>query len=99
LLVAVRPYIDRADQTTFDPGVADSVATIFGKRILRVASARAWPGTELIEHVANVYVIAFDVDVQEQMIRTQMYLGGWKQSNDPPLPEDICCTTMAIRGL
>jgi hypothetical protein len=90
LLVAVRPYIDRADQTTFDPRVADSVATIFGKCILRAASAKAWPGTELIEHVAKVYVIAFNVDIQEQMIRTQKYLSGWKQSSDPPLPEDIC---------
>ena len=24
------------------------------------------------------------------MIATQKYLSGWKQSNDPPLPEDVC---------
>ncbi len=90
LIVAVRPYIDLDDRVSFDPRIVDSVESLFGGNIIRETSAIAWPGTRLIEHVGKVYEVAFDTVIQRRMIETHEYLSGWKQSNEPPLPEDIC---------
>jgi hypothetical protein len=90
LIVAIRPTLDRENRREFDPRIDDSVSRIFGKNVLRTLSARAWPGTQLIDHIGKVHIISFNTSVQQKMMGTQKYLRGWKQSNDPPLPEDIC---------
>ena len=78
------------DRREFDPRIEESINEIFGDSVIRAANATAWPGTEVIGHVGRVYVVAFGTTVQRRMIKIQKYLSGWKQSNDPPLPEDIC---------
>src|SRR6266536_4550937 len=90
LLVAIRPTLDLENRREFDPHIDDAVRTIFGDNIIRAVSARAWPGTQLLGHAGKVYVVAFEAAVQQRMIATQIYLSGWRQSNEPPLPEDIC---------
>lgn len=90
LIVAIRPTLDRQNRREFDPRIDSSVSRIFGKNLLRTVSARAWPGTQLVGHFGKVHVVRFDASVQQSMVETQKYLNGWKQSNDPPLPEDIC---------
>ena len=90
LIVSVRSALDINDRREFDPRIEHSVARIFGKNIIRTTFATAWPGTMLIGHVGKVYVIAFDMRVQRRMSDVKKHLSGWKQSNNPPLPEDIC---------
>lgn len=90
LMVAIRPYIDRKNRVGFDPLVQESTVEIFGDRILRKVFARGWPGTRLIDHRGEVYVVAFDVTVQRRMVQASNEFSGWTQWSTPPLPEDIC---------
>lgn len=64
--------------------------TLFGNNVLEDFRASAWPGTELIGHPAHVFLISFDKQVAELVLRTQPDLRKWLHVSNPSLPEDIC---------
>jgi hypothetical protein len=64
--------------------------TLFGPNVLEDFQASAWPGTELIKHPANVYVVRFDESIAELILSTEPDLMKWLHVKTPPLPEDIC---------
>jgi hypothetical protein len=69
-------------------GVERNVQKIFGEFIVATFWASAWPGTKLIGHKGKVWVIRFDEEVKELVLRTQPQLSRWH--NNESLPEDLC---------
>lgn len=73
-----------------EPKAGEFFQAQFGSFILTGFQAAEWPGTELIDHPGFVYVVKFDEEVREVVLRTQPSLAKWRHNENPPLPEDIC---------
>jgi hypothetical protein len=73
-----------------DPQAGEVFQSQFGPYILTGFQAAQWPGTELFGHPGFVYVVRFNEEVKEVVIRTQPSLAKWQHGENPPLPEDIC---------
>ena len=73
-----------------EPRAAELFHSQLGSYVLTGFQAAAWPGTELIGHPGFVYVLTFDKQVMEIVLRTQPSLAQWQHSENPSLPEDIC---------
>lgn len=58
--------------------------------ILESLLVSGWPGTELIGHPARLYIVRFDKGISRIMVDTETDLSKWKDSRQPPLPEDMC---------
>ena len=73
-----------------EPKAAEFFESQFGPYILTKFQVAEWPGTKLIGHPGLVYVLAFNEEVKELVLRVQSSLAKWEDGEDPPLPEDIC---------
>ncbi len=73
-----------------DPKAGEFFQSHFGTYILTGFQVAEWPGTELIGHPGFVFVLTFDEEVKELILRTQPSLDKWQHNENPPLPEDIC---------
>ncbi|HKY27373.1 MAG TPA: hypothetical protein VJM12_05440 [Pyrinomonadaceae bacterium] len=73
-----------------EPKAAEFFESQFSSYILTGFQAAEWPGTILIDHPGFVYVLAFDEEVKEAVLRVQPSLAKWEDGENPPLPEDIC---------
>lgn len=68
----------------------ESIRMQFGEFILDRLMVTAWPGTELINQPARVFVLEFNKKTVDTLITTEARLDRWRHSHTPPLPEDLC---------
>ena len=73
-----------------DPEAGEFLQSQFGSYILTGFQASEWPGTRLLVQPGFVFVLTFNEEVKELILRTQPSLSKWQHGEDPPLPEDIC---------
>lgn len=73
-----------------DPQAGEFFQSQFGSYIVTGFQAAQWPGTELLGHPGFVYVVKFNAEVKELILRIQPSLAKWQHHENPPLPEDIC---------
>ncbi|HSG40192.1 MAG TPA: hypothetical protein VLE27_11185 [Thermoanaerobaculia bacterium] len=73
-----------------EPEVEGVVTSLFADRVLERRLVRRWPGTEMSESLALVFVIDFDPGLIQPMAKLGPLLENWRHSNTPPLPEDLC---------
>lgn len=90
LLVTARNDLSRPRELD-EPRVAETVAELFGGRVLEEIWASAWPGTSLGGGGASkLWRIAFDEEVRARMVAMENRLVNWHQWHEPPLPADVC---------
>lgn len=89
LTARLDPYSKRKEALE-RPGLEEVVASLFGDDIRERKLVRRWPGTELDDAQAVVFVIAFDLRLIRPMAGLGPLLSHWRHSNVPPLPEDPC---------
>lgn len=72
------------------PEVVQRVNELFGSRVLTRWRTHRWPGTELIDSNAWVYVVRFDAALIPAMASLSPRVFDWLHSHRPRLPEDLC---------
>lgn len=90
LLLATRLDQDALSPTLLVPEVEVAVRQLFGDSVLCESFASKWPGTQLIGHSGKVYLVEFNAEMKDRMVRIENSFGGWTDRHKPPLPEDIC---------
>lgn len=90
MLVALRLQQVGNKWRYMEPEAAEILHSQLGPYVLTGFQAAAWPGTELIGHPGFVYVLTFDEQVMEIVLRIQPSLAQWQHSEKPSLPEDVC---------
>ena len=73
-----------------EPKAAEFFRAQFESYIVSGFQVIEWPGTILIDHPGFVYLLDFNEEVKEVVLRVQPSLAKWGDGEDPPLPEDIC---------
>lgn len=95
MLVVVRTERQkRTEQFRTSGEVQRQTETLFAKYILESFLASAWPGTELMDHPARVYVIEFGEATKDIIVNTEPDLRNWLHNRSRPLPEDLCLFSM-----
>jgi len=89
-LLLVAQLKDVRQRVLSDASVETVVENLFGETVLKRRLARRWPGTELSDSKALVYVIAFNETFIQPMVELGPLLSDWKHSHQPPMPEDPC---------
>jgi len=90
LLLSARLEKQRRGWVPLTEGVDDTVKRLFGKKVLEQFQATGWPGTKLIGHPGRVYIVQYDREIREILLKTETNLAGWLHDHRPPLPEDLC---------
>jgi hypothetical protein len=90
MLVVLRLYQVGNKWLYTEPKAGEFFQVNFGSYILSGFQAGAWPGTKLLGAPAFVYVLTFNEEVRQVVLRIQPSLTKWQHKENPPLPEDIC---------
>jgi len=72
-----------------EPRVGEVLNSQFGSYIVTGFPALEWPGTQASQP-AFVYVLNFNDEVKEVVLRTQPSLSNWLHQGQSSLPEDPC---------
>ena len=89
-LLLVARLKDVRQKVLSDASVETVVEDLFGERVLKKRLARKWPGSELFDSRALVYIIDFDATLIRPMAELGPLLSDWRHSHEPPMPEDPC---------
>lgn len=68
----------------------NSIYGLFNENIIDSYLVSKWPGTRLIGHPGRVFIVKLDRNVVSRIVAEEGRLTGWLQSDEPPLPEDLC---------
>ena len=90
MLVALRLHQVGNKWRYADPKAGQFFQSQFDPYILAGFQADEWPGTRLLGAPGFVYVLTFNEEVKEVVLRTQPSLAKWQHGEKPPLPEDVC---------
>jgi len=91
LLLSARSELDKRKGLVLRrPSIEGLIAALFDERVLERKWVRKWPGSELVNAKAVVYLISFDASLIKHMAEVGERLEDWRHARQPPLPEDPC---------
>ncbi len=72
------------------PGLDTKAKQLFGAHLVDSFLASAWPATKLIQHPAQIMIIAFNAETKRTVLENGSTLSAWLHNAQSPLPEDLC---------